>query len=146
MQIISSPGHENATRVGWGVRVLLMSSEGETGVTSHRLASLGGQVEVEAELFSALAALIDDPAGYGLFVMECDGENVGGLAAGRRAVQMLGDVALRVPVILVSRECAEQGFRNDRSAPILLRAPVTPASLRVGFERALHDRLFYHAA
>ena len=146
MQIIRSLEHENATRVGRGVRVLLMSSEGETGVTSRRLASLGGQVEVEAELFSALAALIDDPAGYGLFVMDCDGENVGGLAAGRRAVQMLGDVVLRVPVMLVSRERGEQGFPNDRSAPIMLRAPLTSVSLRVGLEHALPDRLFYRAA
>ena len=146
MQIIRSNGPENAALAGWSVRVLLMSSEGETGVISRRLASLGGQVEIEAELFSALAALIDDPAGYGLFVMDCDGENVGGLAAGRRAVQMLGDVALRVPVMLVSRECGEQGFPNDRSAPIVLRAPLTSVSLRVGLEHALPDRLFYRAA
>ena len=146
MQIIRSNGHENAALAGRGVRVLLMSSEGETGVTSRRLASLGGQVEVEAELFSALAALIDDPAGYGLFVMDCDGDNVGGLAAGRRAVKMLGAVVLRVPVILVSRECGERGFPNDRSAPIVLRAPATLVSLRAGFEHALQDRLLYRAA
>ena len=146
MQVFRSVEQENATLVGWGIRVLLLSSEGESGLTSRRLAALGGQVEVEDELFSALSAVIDDPAGYALFVLDCDGPNVGGLEAGRRAVQMLGEVAQRVPVILVSKECGEQRFPNDRSAPTVLRAPLSSVSLRVGFEHALHDRLFYRVA
>ncbi len=146
MHIVRSFEPGNAALVGWGIRVLLLSGEGESGLTSRRLASLGGQVEVEAELFAALSAVIDDPAGYALFVLDCDGANVGGLEAGRRAVQMLGDVAERVPVILVSRDCGEQRFPNDRSQPTVLRAPLTSVSLRVGFEHALHDRLFYRVA
>ena len=146
MHIVRSFEPGNAALVGWGIRVLLLSGEGETGLTSRRLASLGGQVEVEEELFAALSALIDDPAGYALFVLDCDGANVGGLEAGRRAVQMLGDVSQRVPVILVSRECGEQRFPNDRTAPTVLRAPLSSVSLRVGFEHALHDRLAYRAA
>ena len=146
MHIVRSFEPGNAALVGWGIRVLLLSGEGETGLTSRRLASLGGQVEVEEELFAALSALIDDPTGYALFVLDCDGPNVGGLEAGRRAVQMLGDVSQRVPVILVSHECGEQRFPNDRTAPTVLRAPLSSVSLRVGFEHALHDRLAYRAA
>lgn len=141
MQVIRSIETEDATLVGWGIRVLLLSSGGEHGLTSRRLAALGGRVEVEEELFAALSAVIDDPAGYALFVIDCD--DIGGLEAGKRAVQMLGDVARRVPVILVSRDCGEQRFPNDRSAPTLLRAPLSSVALRVGFEHALHDRLYY---
>ena len=146
MQVIRSLEHENAALVGWGVRVLLLSSEGEAGLTRRRLAGLGGKVDVVDELFTALSELIDDPTGYGLFVVDCDGANVGGLEAARRAVQMLGEGAERVPVILVSHECGEQRFPNDRSTPTVLRAPLTSVSLRVGFEHALHDRLFFRAA
>ncbi len=146
MHIVRSFDPGNAALVGWGIRVLLLSCEGESGLTSRRLAALGGQVEVEQELFAALSALIDDPTGYALFVLDCDGANVGGLEAGRRAVQMLGDITARVPVILVSRECGEQRFPSDRTAPTVLRAPLTSVSLRVGFEHALHDRLAYRAA
>lgn len=143
MQIIRTLETENAALVGWGVRVLLLTAEGGEGVTSRRLASLGGRVEVADELFAALSAVIDDPLDYALFVVDCDGANVGGLDAGRRAIQMLGEVALRVPVILVSRDCGEQRFPDETGAPTVLRAPLSSVSLRVGFEHALRDRLFF---
>ncbi|MEO6301013.1 MAG: hypothetical protein ABIV25_02180 [Paracoccaceae bacterium] len=146
MHIVRAFEREGAAPVGWGIRVLLLSSEGEDGLTRRRLANLGGQIEVVDELFTAMSELIDDPAGYALFVVDCDGANVGGLEAARRAVQMLGNVVERVPVILVSRECGEQRFPNDRLAPTVLRAPLTSVSLRVGFEHALHDRLLFRAA
>jgi hypothetical protein len=146
MHIVRTLEHDNVALVGWGIKVLLLSSEGEAGLTSRRLAGLGGQVELADELFTALSHLIDDPTGYALFVVDCDGANVGGLDAARRAVQMLGEVAARIPVILVSRDCGEQRFPSDRLMPTLLRAPLTSVSLRVGFEHALHDRLAFRAA
>ena len=144
MQIIRSFEQDNAAIVGWGIRVLLLSSEGEDGQTARRLARLGGKVDVVDEMFSALSDLIDDPAGYALFVVDCD--CVGGLEAAQRAMQMLGELAHRIPVILVSTECREQRFPSDRALATVLRAPLSAVSLKVGFEHALRDRLMYHAA
>ena len=141
MQVIRSLEREDVTLVGWGVRVLLLSTDGESGVTARRLASLGGRVEAFGELYEALSALIDDPAGYALFVVDCDG--VGGLDVALSGVQKLGAEVGRVPVILVSRECPVQKFPEDRLSPTLLRAPLTSVALRVGFEHALRDRFFY---
>lgn len=146
MQIIRSFEQGDATAIGFGVRVLVLSSEGADGQISHRLARLGGKVDVVEELFAALSELIDDPAGYGLFVVDCDSAGVGGLEAAQRAVQMLGAVAQRVPVILVSGEVHDHSFPPDRSCPTILRAPVSAVSLKVGFEHALRERLFNRAA
>ncbi len=146
MQVIRSLEQDNAAAVGKAVRVLLLTSEAESGQIGRRLAGLGGKVDVVEELFSALSDLIDDPAGYGLFVVDCDSLTVGGLDAAMRSMQMLGEVAQRVPVILISTECREQRFPSDRSAPTVLRAPLSAVSLKVGFEHALRDRLMYQAA
>ena len=146
MQIIRSFEQGDATAIGFGVRVLVLSSEGEHGPISRRLAHLGGRVDVSEELFAGLSELIDDPAGYGLFVVDCDSAGVGGLEAAQRAVQMLGDLAQRVPVILVSGEPRDHSFPPDRATPTILRAPISAVSLKVGFEHALRERLLYRAA
>jgi hypothetical protein len=88
--------------------------------------------------------MIDDPMGYGLFVMDCDA--LGGVEAGMRAAATLAAVQSRVPVILISREFSAQVFPQDRDAPVCLRAPMSAVSLRVGFEHALRDRLMWRAA
>lgn len=139
MQLVRSFEHGNAALVGWGIRVMLVTTDGADGVTARRLASLGGQVETVDELFTALGAVMDDPLGYQLLVIDAD--CIGGIEAGRRAFSMLGNAATKVPVILVSRDCAEQTFPEDRSTPAMLRAPLSAVSLRVGFEHALRDRL-----
>ena len=59
---------------------------------------------------------------------------------------MLGEVAHRVSVILVSTECSDQRFPQDRCAPVVLRSPMTAVSLKVGFEHALRERFLYQAA
>lgn len=137
---------QEATLVGWGVRVMLLAPVGSRGgeVAANRLAGFGGLVETQGEVFAALEAMIDDPTGYGLFVMECDG--FGGLEAGKRAFTMLRGAGVRVPVILVSGECREQMFPEDRSEPILLRSPMSAVAMRVGFEHALRDRVMWQAA
>ncbi|MDZ4094780.1 MAG: hypothetical protein U1D35_07710 [Paracoccaceae bacterium] len=137
---------QDAALVGWGVRVMLLAaaeSAGADAITS-RLAGFGGLVERETELFTALEALIDDPAGYGLFVMECEG--FGGLEMGQKAFAMLGQLKARLPVILVAQDCGVQVFPEDRSAPVQLRAPLSAVALRVGFEHALRERLLRVAA
>lgn len=146
MQVFRAFQDTDHTRVGFGVRVILVSAEGENGVLARRLASLGGHVEVVDEIFTALSHVMDDPVGYGLFVMDCDGPTVGGLAGGQRVIGMMGNLVLRVPVILVSQDCLEQRFPEDRMAPTHLRAPISSISLRVGFEHALRERLAYQTA
>jgi len=146
MQIIRSFESDDTAAVGLGVRVLVLTTEGENAQICRRLASLGGKVDVVEELFSALSELIDDPAGYGLFVVDCDVPSVGGLEAAKRAVQMMGNLAQRVPVILTSSETRDHHFPMERTTPTVLRAPLSAVSLKVGFEHALRDRLLYRAA
>ncbi len=140
MQIIRSIEQNDATAVGKAVRVLLLTSEREPGMMERRLTSLGAQVDVVTELFSALSDLIDDPTGYSLFVVDCDSANVGGLHGAQHALRMAAEVAERVSIILVASECHEPRFPQDRTAPVVLRAPLSPIALKVGFEHALHKR------
>jgi hypothetical protein len=135
--------NEKAPFAGQGVRVLMLS-DGSDVAAKERVLALGGQVDCETELFTALAALMDDPMGYGLFVMDADA--VGGIDAGLRGFQMLRAANVRIPVILVGRDCDHQLFPDERSAPIMLKAPLSMVSLRVGVEHALHDRMIWRAA
>lgn len=140
MRAIRHQDQEGAGLVGLGARVLLLAPPANEALF-HRIAGLGGRVDLEVELYSSLDALINDPADWDLFVMDCDA--FGGLEAGRRARAMLGLVAERMPMILASADCQTQAFPEDRRAPILLRAPVSVTSLRVAMEHALHDRLTF---
>lgn len=139
MQLVRSFEQEDAALVGFGIRVMLVTGQPDTGVITRRLAGLGGQVELSHELFEGLSAVIDDPAGYGLLVLDCD--SIGGIDAGTKAFSMLGETTRRLPVILISSECRKQTFPEDRSAPTMLRAPLSAVAARVGFEHALRDRL-----
>lgn len=132
-----------ALPVGWGVRVLVLTASSHDPLVD-RVAALGGPVEVESEFYAALSAMIDDPTGYGLFVMDCDA--FGGLDAGQQARKALAAVQSRIPVILLSREQARHEFPMERNTPVCLRAPVSAVSFRVGFEHALRDRLAWRAA
>ncbi|WP_151719541.1 hypothetical protein [Gemmobacter serpentinus] len=109
-----------------------------------RLAGLGGQIDHQEELFAGLEAMIEDPQGYGLFVMLCD--DFGGLEAGQRALSLLRGAGCSLPVMLVAAAVAQQIFPEDRSEAVLLRAPLSAVSLRVGFEHALRERLIWRAA
>ena len=146
MQIIKTIESDNITKVGWGVRVLLLSSEGEQGPIVRRLASLGCKVDVVSEMFAALSEVIDDPGGYRLFVVDCDSVGVGGLSAAQRAVRMLGQAMQRVPVILIADECRTQQFPSERTHPTVLRAPLSAVAIKVGLEHALRDRIIPEAA
>ncbi len=139
MQFVRSFEQNYAAQVGFGIRVLLVTSESPDNPLRQRLAGLGSLVELTADLFLGLEAVIEDPAGYGLLVIDCDA--IGGLDAGRRAFAMMGEVAGRMPVMLISQECQHQVFPEDRYAPVLLRAPLSAVSMRVGFEHALRERL-----
>lgn len=146
MHVMRTAGQESAELVGWGIRVLTLTADPlrEGSATARRLGGLGGVVEVEDELFAALEKLIDDPRGYGLCVLECDA--FGGVERVERALALMGGAAGSVPVILLSAECREQIFPEDRHEPILLRAPVSAVALRVALQHALRDRMAFMAA
>ena len=144
MQLVRSFEQSHAAQVGFGIRALLVSSEGLDNPIRHRLAGLGSLVESTDDLFIGLEAVLEDPAGYGLLVIDCD--VIGGIDAGHRAFMMLGEMSRRVPVILISSECKGQHFPEDRSAPVTLRAPLSMVSMRVGFEHALRERLLVRVA
>jgi hypothetical protein len=120
--------------------VLLLAPEAEDAERLTRLlAGFGGRVDHEAEFYGALSAILDDPRGWDLFVISCDA--LGGIEAGRRAMRMLGGIAERVPTILVSEECEAQTFPEERAEPILLRARMSAAALRLAMEHALRGRM-----
>lgn len=146
MQVFRQIEPEAAALVGWGVRVMLLSPDGGQGPSgiAARLAGFGGIVEAEEDLFAAIETMANDATGYGLFVMDCDA--FGGLEAGHRAITLMSRVLGRIPVMLVTGDCPRQIFPEDLAAPVVLRAPVSAVSLRVGFEHALRDRVIWQAA
>lgn len=142
MRHLHAVKNEKTMFVGKGVRVLMLS-DGSDPAAQERLIALGGQIENETEMYSALTEMIDDPRGYDVFVMEVDA--FGGLGAGMRAFKLLRASDVRIPVILVGRDCTAQNFPDEGSEPTMLRAPLSMVSLRVGFEHALRDRYFLRA-
>jgi len=140
------PDFDTAALVGWGVHALLLgrADRPATETALKRIAGMGSYAEVETELYAAVSEMIDDPAGYGLFVMDCDA--FGGIEAGRQAVRHLRAAGVSVPVILLTATCPVQEFPEDRVMPVVLRSPLTAVSFRVGFEHAMRDRLMWRAA
>jgi hypothetical protein len=134
---------EQAMVVGWGVRALVLAAEVE-GPLTRRLAGLGCAVEVAGEMYEGLAALLDDPAGYGLVVIDCDA--FAGEDAAERVRRTILGAGLHVPLLLVGSRFQRQDFPEDRDRPTCLRAPVSAVALRVGFEHAMRDRLLWGAA
>lgn len=146
MQFFRQEDAEVSAIVGWGVRVMVLTpvEEARYSKIAARIAGLGGIVELENDAFTALDTLIADSTGFGLFVIECDA--FGGLEAGRNLVSMLHKGGVSIPVILAASDCGEQIFPTENAAPVVLRAPVSAVSLRVGFEHAMRDRLVFQAA
>ena len=125
---------------GTGVRVMLLSGEGERGPIARRLSALGAEVETRGELYTAMSEILDDPSDKGLFVVDCDTTNAEGIEQARRALHVLFETGRHLPIILISSTCQRQSFPEDRRAPVELRAPLSAVSLKVGFEHALRDR------
>jgi hypothetical protein len=146
MQVFRQFDTETSTLAAWGVRTILLAEPDgvATDQTAHLLASLGGIVHRDDDIFSALDTVIGHTSGFGLFVVECD--SFGGLDAGRQIVSMLRKVVAEMPVILISADCGEQIFPAGLHDPVILRVPLTAVSLRVGFEHAMRDRLIVAAA
>lgn len=137
---------QNASLVGLGLRVMFASGERSehSPRIRERLAGVGLVLEEAEDIYSAIAAVLDDPAGYGLFVIDAD--SLGGVDAVDRALSCQGGDRGRVPMIVISADCREQRFPDDRSEPVRLRAPLSAVSLRVGLEHSLRDRLKWRMA
>jgi hypothetical protein len=140
MQVFRPIDYVPATLVGRGFKVMLAGADAESAVAG-KLARLGGEVEAEAEGFMALGAVMDDPQGYGLFVINADG--VGGDEAAQRICALLKGAYPRLPVIIVGGNCVEQTFPEEIVEPVRLRAPLSSVSLRVGFEHAMRERMMW---
>lgn len=138
MQVVRSFSQKDAAQVGWSVRAILVSAAPEAG-SEKRLAGLGIQVDCVGDIYTALSIVTDDPSHADMLVVDCDG--IGGLEDLRRTVKLMGEVMLRVPVILISTECGVQTFALERHEPTVLRAPLSAVSLRVAFEHVLRGRL-----
>jgi hypothetical protein len=143
MQVFRPIDYVPATLVGRGFKVMLAGCDAESAVAG-KLARLGGEVEAEPEGFMALGAVMDDPQGYGLFVINADG--VGGDEAAQRICALLKGAYPRLPVIIVGGDCAEQRFPEEIVEPVRLRAPLSAVSLRVGFEHAMRERMMWNHA
>ena len=141
MQFFRQEQVEISAILGWRIRVLVLTAPdpAEESKVAVRIAELGGAVDVEYEAFSALDTLIMDRTGYGLFVIECDA--VGGLLVGRNLVSLLHKGGGSLPILLIASDCTEGEFPVDSQLPVVLRAPASPMSLRMGFEHAMRNRL-----
>ena len=142
MHALRLQGREIAALQGIGARVMLLAPGADTTLEGI-VAGAGGRIDRETETYAALSALIDDPAGWDLFVMACDG--FGGLADGLRAHRMLAGAGPGLPTILIAAACTPHVLPDDRRAPVLLRGPATPAALQAGMAHALRDRLVWTA-
>jgi hypothetical protein len=82
---------------------VLLAGEG-LGWLAQTLHDLGLPVEEVAGRYDALAAVADDPTGYGLFALDCDGASA--LEQGQRMASLLRSFAPRVQVILLAAKAS----------------------------------------
>ena len=141
MRILASIEKRPITTRAFGVRVMLLSSEPDSAA-ARTLTGFGSQVDCETDFFTAMSNIIDDPLGYDLFVMECDG--FGGIAGGERAVATLIANEARMRVMLISSEFDTPAYPMGRRTAVCLPFPASDDSIRFGFDHALRDRQVMH--
>lgn len=120
-----------------GVRVMLLTDQTD-GRTAQRLADYGSVLDLSEDLDEAIAGILEDPFGYDLFVMECDG--FGGIAGAEQAISTLIAGAAKMRVMLVSREFDVPAYPLGRRTAVCLPEDVSDASFRIGFDHVLRDR------
>ena len=141
MRIVASFEDRRIASRAFGVRVMLLTNDPE-GPAARRLVEFGSQVDCEADFYTAMGNIIDDPMGYDLFVMECDA--FGGVEAGERAVATLIASDARMRVMLISGEFDTACYPMGRRTAVCLPSPIEDESLRFGFDHALRDRQVMH--
>lgn len=120
-----------------GVRVMLLTDQTD-GRTAQRLADYGSVLDLSEDLDEAIAGILEDPFGYDLFVMECDG--FGGIAGAEQAISTLIAGAAKMRVMLISREFDVPAYPLGRRTAVCLPEDVSDASFRIGFDHVLRDR------
>jgi hypothetical protein len=130
-----------------GLRVLLIATGDPRPAqrVADAVLSMGGDVELATELFTGLDAMIDDPGGYGLFVLVCD-ETDEGLRTGARAMALLRGAGCRLPAIVIGAGCKAPTFPEDRTGAVTLPVNSPDTSLRAAIRQALRDRIMWRAA
>jgi hypothetical protein len=119
-----------------GVRVMLLTDSAD-GPTAQRLIGYRSQVDLSDDLDDALSLILEDPLGYDLFVMDCDG--FGGVPAAERAIATLIAAKARMRVMLISREFDTPAYPMGRRTAVCLPDDVADASFRIGFDHVLRD-------
>ncbi len=117
--------------------VLMVSAAQATQDSDWTARAFGTRVEIMTELYTALEAVEVDPASWSLVMVDCDG--FGGLDEVTRAIARVAGLGATLPVILSAKAVAEQSFPAE--GPIVLRAPISRLSLRMGVEHALRRTL-----
>lgn len=137
VQTFIQTGRQQVQQHTLGVRVMLLSDHSDSR-TARRLADFGSMVDLSDDLDEAVAAILEDPFGYDLFVMDCDG--FGGVAGAERAIAALiaGDAKMRV--MLISGEFDVPAYPLGRRTAVCLPEDVSDASFRIGFDHVLRDR------
>jgi hypothetical protein len=120
-----------------GVRVMLLTDHSQ-GRTGQRLARLGSVVDMADDLEDAVTAILDDPFGYDLFVMDCDG--FGGVTGAERAISTLIAGEAKMRVMLVSREFDVPAYPLGRRTAVCLPEDGSDTSFQIGFDHVLRDR------
>jgi hypothetical protein len=138
MQIAMASGSRRFPVQVAGVRALLLTDV-QDGRTAHRLARCGSLVDVTDRLDLALSRLRDDPMGYDVFVMDCDG--YGGISGGELAVSSLIAAEAKMRVLLVSREFDEPALPFGRRTAVCLPTAVGEDDFCKGFAHVLRDRV-----
>lgn len=131
---------EDSIWVARPMRVVYLSAADLSDIEpmAMRLSGLGAGMIHAEDVYSAIQILRDDPGAFGLLIADCD--SLGGMAEGDKLFRILGASAQQLPIILTASDLAEQVFPTDNSAPIRLRAPLTPVALRLGVEHASRAR------
>ena len=119
------------------VRVLLLSDQPD-GQSAQRLASYGSLVEVKDDMDIAVAAVLDDPMGFDLLVMDCDA--FGGIAGAERLISTLIASNVRMRFMLVSRDFDVPTYPLGLRSAVSLPDQVPDAGFRRGFDHVLRDR------
>ena len=120
------------------VRVMFLTNQTE-GRNGQRLADYGSVIDVADDLEDAVSTILDDPFGYDLFVMECDG--FGGINGAERAISTLIAGSAKMRVILISSEFDVPTYPLGRRTAVCLPDDVSDASFRIGFDHVLRDRV-----
>jgi hypothetical protein len=120
-----------------GVRIMLLTDHSD-GRTAQFLTDFGSLVDVSDKLEDAVTAILRDPFGYDLFVMDCDG--FGGIAGAEQAISSLIAGAAKMRVMLVSREFDVAVYPLGRRTAVCLPEDVSETSFRIGFDHVLRDR------